>query len=340
LPAVSEGKGDLLGRPAGAALWESQFPLHVLESIRIAVGPQVWSALYQGNPTAAQGMIFKRSWFRHYQSVPEKFSKIVQSWDTAFKTGATNDYSVCTTWGQTDTGYYLLHFWRDRVEFPELKRQVAEQAAQWKPHAIIIEDKASGQSLLQELKTATPFPVLPVKVDADKQTRASAVTAYFEAGKVLFPEGASWLADLEDELAGFPNAVHDDIVDSITQALNHFRENLGELGFIGYIKGLVSGIFSLPDESKPSSPRDELVGQKANFQLEMKVRGVHDPAAPVPPRVPQTCPQCKSKRTVPMPGNAEKCDDCSHQFWPDDARRPMQMKRQTRGEYLAEKFWR
>lgn len=257
LPAISEGASDLLGRPQGAALWESRFPLVVLESIRIAVGAQVWQALYQGNPTAAQGAVFKRSWFRRYQTPPEKFSKVVQSWDTAFKAGAANDFSVSTTWGAAENGYYLLHCWRDRVEFPELKRQVAQQAEQWRPHAIIIEDKASGQSLIQELRTATPFPVLAVKVDADKNTRANAVTAFFEAGKVFFPEGAAWLAELEDELAGFPGSVHDDIVDSVTQALNYLRGENWALGFVEYVKGLASGLFKEPKTPAFGAPQPD-----------------------------------------------------------------------------------
>ena len=122
------------------------------------------------------------------------------------------------------------------MEFPELKRQVAQQAEQWRPHAILVEDKASGQSLIQELKSATTFPVLPIKIDHDKETRASAVTAFFEAGKVLFPEGAAWLSDFEDELAGFPDAVHDDIVDSITQALNYLRGDGGVYGVLELLK--------------------------------------------------------------------------------------------------------
>src|SRR6266403_3613661 len=101
LPCISEGGDDPLQRPVGTPLWESQFPLPALQSIRSAVGNQVWQCLYQGNPTAALGSVFKREWFRHYREIPASFQKIVQSWDTAFKTGANNDFSVCSTWGST-----------------------------------------------------------------------------------------------------------------------------------------------------------------------------------------------------------------------------------------------
>ena len=111
------------------------------------------------------------------------------------------------------------------MEFPELKRAVVALAARDRPRAIIVEDKASGQSLIQELKKDTALPVLPIKVDADKVTRANAVTPMIEAGRVFMPESAPWLADFVDELAGFPNGAHDDQVDSLTQALNYLRHS-------------------------------------------------------------------------------------------------------------------
>jgi hypothetical protein len=151
-------------------------------------------------------------------------------------------------------------------------------------------------------------------------------------------EGAAWLADLEDELAGFPNAVHDDIVDSITQALNHFRENSGAYGWLDWIAGVAKGIFAFPDEPK-ESPRGDLVGQKLAFQAEMKARGVYDPGfAPVALRVPQTCPACKSKRTTPIPGNQEKCDDCATQFFLPGAIRPLTQEIYTRSDAFAGKL--
>jgi predicted phage terminase large subunit-like protein len=223
LPAIAEAS-DPLGRTEGEALWPSRYPLDALESIRRQIGGAAFASLYQGRPAAAEGCVFRRAWFRTFRDLPTSIKRIVQSWDTAFKTGAENDFSVCTTWAFTDSGYFLLSLWRGRVEFPELKRQVANQADQWKPHAILVEDKASGQSLIQELKLATNFPVLPIKVDSDKRARAEAVTPLFEAGRVFLPESANWLNDLEDELTTFPVGAHDDIVDSITQALNYLRE--------------------------------------------------------------------------------------------------------------------
>lgn len=204
-------------------LWPERFPLEDLKRIRGAVGGAAWASLYQQRPAAAEGAIFKREWWRPYGECPQ-FSQIVQSWDTAFKKGAETSYSVCTTWGLAENGYFLLSVWRNRVEFPELRRTLIALADQWKPTAILVEDRASGQSLLQELKSATTLPVLAVRADSDKLSRAQAVTPLVEAGKVFVPESASWLGDYIDELAAFPMGNYDDAVDSTTQALNYFRE--------------------------------------------------------------------------------------------------------------------
>jgi predicted phage terminase large subunit-like protein len=221
LPAIAEH--DESFRKEGEALWPERFPLETLSRIREAIGGAAWASLYQQRPAAAEGAIFKRTWWRSYRQAP-KFSHIVQSWDTAFKKGAENCFSVCTTWGSAENGHYLLSVWRGRVEFPELRRVLIAQAEEWKPNAILVEDRASGQSLLQELKSATALPVIAVKVDSDKLSRAQAVTAFVEAGKVYLPEEAPWLSDYIDELASFPTGLYDDAVDSTTQALNYFRE--------------------------------------------------------------------------------------------------------------------
>lgn len=224
-----------------------------MEAIRADVGSRVFHCLYQGNVSASQGTIFKRDWFRHYQQPPEKFSRIIQSWDTAFKTGATNDYSVCATFGEASNGLYLLTLYRAKIEFPELKRQVALQADLWRPSEILVEDKASGQSLIQELKLATSYPVIAVKVDRDKETRASAVTGYFESGRVLFPEpnAAGWVIDLEDELASFPGGLHDDQVDAVVQVLNRLRDSDGGLGLVELVRNIFIGKRKMPESAAP-----------------------------------------------------------------------------------------
>ena len=220
LPAIAES--DESFRRAGEALWPGKFSLADLEQTRKEIGGAAWAALYQQRPAAAEGAVFKREWWPSYLE-PPSFRCILQSWDTAFKSGSENDYSVCTTWGVSRNGYCLLSFWRGRVDFPELKRLVGSLGREWNPSAILVEDAASGQSLIQELRHESSLPIIPVKIDRDKISRAQSITPLIEAGKVFLPESAPWLDLYLDELAAFPTGAHDDAVDSTTQALNYLR---------------------------------------------------------------------------------------------------------------------
>jgi len=206
----------------GEALWPERYPLGVLENIRSSIGGRAFESLYQGNPTVAEGQIIKREWWQYFRQ-PPSFTRKLHSWDTAFKDKTQNDYSVCTVWGEAQNGYYLLDVWRGKVEFPELKKVAIALYDRDLPGVVIVEDKASGQSLIQELQRNTRIPVLPVKVDRDKVARAYAATPTIEAGKVFLPESAPWLFDYIEELSAFPNSEFDDQVDSTTQALSFMR---------------------------------------------------------------------------------------------------------------------
>jgi predicted phage terminase large subunit-like protein len=149
---------------------------------------------------------------------------VILSLDTAYKIGSTNDYSVAVIMGVAENGYYLLDCWRKRAEFPDLKRAIEMLALKWKPDRVLVEDKGSGTSVVQELRNGR-LAVTPIKVDSDKVTRATAITPMVEAGKVLLPEGAPWLADFIEEISSFPAAPHDDQVDALSQALNFVRES-------------------------------------------------------------------------------------------------------------------
>jgi len=220
LPAIAET--DETFRRAGEALWPTKYSLKALEHIRREIGGANFASLYQQRPAAAEGAVFNRGWWRYYRDLPG-CERVVQSWDTAFKAGVQNDYSVCSTWGVMGNGYYLLSLWRGRVDFPELKRLVGSLGREWKANAILVEDAASGQSLIQELQRESALPIIPVKVDRDKVARAQAITPLIEAGRVFLPSSAAWLPEYLDEMASFPTGVHDDAVDSTTQALNYLR---------------------------------------------------------------------------------------------------------------------
>jgi predicted phage terminase large subunit-like protein len=219
LPAINENQ----------ALWPERYPTPTLTNIRATIGSRAFESLYQGNPVAAEGNVFKREWWKYYKVRPI-FRNVVHSWDTAFKDKTTSDYSVGTVWGVTNNAYYLLDVIRVKAELPELKRMCMAAYERDQPSAVYIEDAASGQSLIQELKRETRLPIIPVKVDKDKSIRAYAVTPVIESGRVLLPEYASWLHDYVEELSAFPNGEHDDQVDSTTQALRQIA-NKRDYGF-------------------------------------------------------------------------------------------------------------
>jgi predicted phage terminase large subunit-like protein len=148
---------------------------------------------------------------------------VIQSWDTASKAGELNDYSVCTTWAIVADRYYLLDVVRERLEFPALKQRVVDEADRWGAQIVLIEDKGSGMSLLQELQSTGFYRGRGMNPVGDKASRLVGVTAMIEAGRVFLPHSAGWLEDFLLELCGFPAVRHDDQVDSTSQALDWFR---------------------------------------------------------------------------------------------------------------------
>jgi predicted phage terminase large subunit-like protein len=160
----------------------------------------------------------------------------VQSWDTANKTSELNDFSVCTSWGIAGPNLYLFEVLRRRMEYPELKRAVIDAHARQKPDVVLIEDKASGTQLIQELVAAGIHAVTRYKPQADKVMRLHAQTATIENGFVHLPQAAPWLAEYLHELAMFPHGRHDDQVDSTAQFLDWFKMSGREDGIFGYYR--------------------------------------------------------------------------------------------------------
>jgi predicted phage terminase large subunit-like protein len=221
-PALAEPE-DLLNRAEGEPLWPERYDAPALDIQRVGSGPYWWNAMYQQRPTAEEGGIIKLAWWEYYRERPG-FSRVVQAWDTAFKTGRENDYSVCVTMGQSGDAFYVLDVWRGRVEYPELQRMAQVLFDRHHPRVVLVEDKASGQSLSQTLKRETSLPVVPVMPRGDKATRAYAVTGYIEAGRVRLPEEAEWVSDFLIESSAFPTGAHDDQVDAFVYALQHLTE--------------------------------------------------------------------------------------------------------------------
>lgn len=225
LPAIAEGPDDLLGREEGEALWPEKYDLDELASKRMEGNPGVWASLYQGRPSPPEGAVFKKDWWAYYDTPPEQFRRITLSLDTAFKTTTSSDYSVCQIWGETHNAFYLRHQWRARVDFPSLVRVVRDLADQWRPHAVVVENAASGQSLIQTLLAETRLNIVPAEHRGNsKEVRANAASQYVQSGKVFLPQNAGWMPDFMDELSTFPNGAHDDCVDALSQFLNWQRE--------------------------------------------------------------------------------------------------------------------
>ena len=207
-------------RRVGEVLHAEREPKCVLDSIRAQLGSDTFAAQYQQDPIPPGGLMIKRDWVRGYDQLPirESSSEVIQSWDTASKAGGERDWSVCTTWLIHDNKYYLMDVLRGQFIYPTLKARAISHADVHKPDKILIEDTGVGTALVAELGDAG-LTAIGVKPEHDKKTRMSIQSAKFESGQVFFPNRAPWLADLETELFAFPNARHDDQVDSISQAL-------------------------------------------------------------------------------------------------------------------------
>lgn len=189
------------------------------DRLKADIGSHAFAAQYQQEPLLAQGRLIHPEWLNYTTQLPIEGLR-VQSWDTAIKSGAEHDLSVGQTWRITPQNYVLEDMVASAMEYPALKNTIITQAEKYQPHAILIEDKASGQSLIQELKSNTHLPIIAIQPKGDKVQRLLRVLGQFEAGKIVLPRGAHWLADYERELLAFPESKHDDRVDATSQFLN------------------------------------------------------------------------------------------------------------------------
>jgi predicted phage terminase large subunit-like protein len=169
----------------------------------------------------------KVEWFKTYTAaqLTSKFELVLQSWDTANKPTELSDYSVCTTWGVKEKHLYLLHVLRKRLGYPDLKRAVREQAEAFSPKTVLIEDKASGTQLIQDMVSEGMCAIKKYEPTMDKVMRMHSVTSTFENGFVHIPDKAAWLNEYLHELTSFPKSKYDDQADSTSQALNWFKQN-------------------------------------------------------------------------------------------------------------------
>lgn len=222
--------------PNEKSLWPEQWPLDQLKAKKIAIDPRFWNAQYMQQPTAdTSATVNRKMWNIWPHEEPPRCDYVIQSWDTAFETKNTADYSACTTWGvwyneeDGDSPHLmLLDAFKDRMAFPELKQVALKHYKEWEPDAFVVEKKAAGAPLIQELRRmGIPVQEFTPSRGNDKITRLNAVSDLFASGKVWAPD-TRWAKEVIEEVAAFPVGEHDDYVDTVTQALLRYRQG----GFI------------------------------------------------------------------------------------------------------------
>lgn len=245
IPAVSEGDGDPLDRPAGEPLYRpdedhtAEEALAFLAEKRSAAGPYLWNGMFQQRPSEPEGTILRRAWWHYYRPVgddvvrpdgsrvPLAALRIVQSWDMAFKDKTTSDYVVGQVWGaQGDGDRFLLDQWRDRADYVATKKAMRTMRARWpQTSATWIEDKANGPAIVAELKREISGLVAD-NPQGDKVQRAYGIQGDLESGSLWIPAPGHATFDVAafvQECADFPNGTHDDQVDALTQAVLRLR---------------------------------------------------------------------------------------------------------------------
>jgi len=221
--------------PSGKSLWPEYWKLEELEGVKASIPVGKWNAQYMQNPTAEEGAIIKREWWQKWEKEdPPECNYIIQSYDTAFSKSDRADYSAVTTWGifteseSNEEHIMLLDAVKGRWEFPQLKEEANELYKLYDPDMVLIEQKGSGMPLTQELRRMG-IPVTPFTPSrgADKFTRMHSCAPVFESGMVWCPD-TNFADEVMEECASFPNGEHDDLADSMTQAILRFRQG----GFI------------------------------------------------------------------------------------------------------------
>ena len=224
--------------PSGDPVWPGYWKLDELESVKASLSVGKWNAQWMQNPTSEEGAIIKREWWQHWDKdeLPA-LDHVIQSYDTAFMKKETADYSAITTWGifreneDSAPQMILLDAMKERLEFPELRRVAKEQYDYWQPETVLVEAKASGLPLTYELRNmGIPVVNYTPSRGNDKHTRVNSVAPLFESGKIWAPTDKQFAQEVMEECAAFPYGDHDDLVDSMTQAVMRFRQG----GLIGH----------------------------------------------------------------------------------------------------------
>jgi predicted phage terminase large subunit-like protein len=221
------GEDDIYRRPAGELLQPGRGYQEELEQLRQDLGSRVFAAQFQQNPTPPEGNMINAAWLGRYEKAPERnqFRRLVVSCDPAGKDGPRNDYTAITVCGVQDKAVHLLHVTRGHWKVLEMRDRITDLVQDWKADLAIVEDTSSGMGLIQLLQEVNGLNVIGRTSKHDKQMRLLHHQARFEAGRILLPKEAPWLAEFESELLAFPNDRHDDQVDALLLFLDWLAEN-------------------------------------------------------------------------------------------------------------------
>ena len=231
--------------PSGKPVWPEYWKKDELEGVKASISIGKWNAQWMQNPTAEEGSLIKREWWKVWEKdTMPSLEHVIQSYDTAFLKKESADYSAITTWGvfrpdqDSPPNLILLDAVKERLEFPDLRKKAMEQYRYWNPETVIIESKASGLPLTYELrKMGIPVINFTPSRGNDKHARVNACAPIFESGQIWAPD-MKFAEEVVEECASFPYGDHDDLVDSTTQAVMRFRQG---------------GFISLPDDEKEDS---------------------------------------------------------------------------------------
>jgi len=288
--AVRTPYGDMrFARREGEALHPEREPLEVLAVIREIQGEYNFAGQYQQTPSPLGGGMIKAQWFKTYtpEELPKEFELVVQSWDTANKSTELSDYSVCTTWGKLKERLYLLDVFRQRLDYPDLRRAVKQRSAMYSAKNILVEDKASGTQLIQDLQADGVHGVTRYEPKMEKIMRMHSVTSTIENGFVSIPAQAEWLPQYLHELAVFPKGKYDDQVDSTSQALDWIKEGAGCYGVLEWYKQEAERLgYSNPLTSRAflKFPDGGSFGQNRYDTIARRQLGIRLPISRVPGR--------------------------------------------------------
>lgn len=251
-PMIKEDDSNPLDpRELGEPLWPEKYDLDECKRLKKSVGAREWSALYQQKPTSSGGAIIQRRWTtKRYRELPSRIDEFVLSWDMSFKDSDGSDYVVGMCWAKAGAEYFAVDLVRDRMGFVATIQALRDMSKKHpKAFVKLVEDKANGSAAIDSLKKEIPG-LIAVEPNGSKESRVNAVAPAWEAGNVLLPEGAPWVADFVEEVVAFPRGAHDDQCDAMSQALLRFMGKASSHFSQKMVPGSMKTIVSRSGEKK------------------------------------------------------------------------------------------